>query len=186
MISSFLDNLASFGGFNYENRNGLQDVELISLGPQKTLNCQIPDLPEPVYDHSTVKTNIGIITCGGSRKVWDNHCYKLTSNNSWEQFPAMKQRRTSFALAEGNGILFAVGGYYGYRDKSTMEWINLDYGTRWTLEDTPFSVENHCMTRFNKTHLILTGGTLNNEVGEEVLYFRTNSNNLYFSVIIKP
>ena len=76
----------------------------------------------------------------------------------------MKRKRTHFGLAEGNGILFAVGGYQGYDDKSSMEWINLDYGTRWTLENTPFSVEKHCMTRFNRTHLILTGGILNKEV----------------------
>ena len=167
LISSYLDNLASFGGFNYDNgKIGLEDVELISLSPHEILKCRIPDLPEPLYGHSTVKTKIGIINCGGfnQKSLWHNSCYKLTPNSSWEPFPTMKQKRMEFALAEGNGILFANGGSRGSDDKSTMEWINLDYGTRWTLENTPFSVHNHCMTKFNRTHLILTGGILNNEV----------------------
>ena len=156
-------------------------MELISLTPQKKLNCQISDLPEPVYSQSTVKTNIGIISCGGFnlKKLWHDNCYKLTSNGSWEPFPTMKQKRMRFALAEGNGILFAVGGNYGYEDKSTMEWINLDHGTSWTTENTPFSVEKHCMTMFNRTHLILTGGILDKEVSKEVLHFRTYSNSFF-------
>ena len=152
----------TFGGRSADS-DKLANVELSIFGPNKFLNCRIPHLPEPVTKHATVKTNIGIITCGGFSGNFEKRCYKLASNNSWEAFPKLNEGRTSFAMGEGSGKLFAIGGTFPEQRRS-MEWINLNNGTRWTKEYLNFSSEHNCMTKFNRTHLILTGGIMKNKV----------------------
>ena len=68
-------------------------------------------------------------------------------------------------MEEGNGKLFSVGGNDIYA-KASMEWIDLTNGFDWTRQDLPFTIHRHCMTKFNKTHLIVTGGWLNKTVCE--------------------
>ena len=88
-------------------------------------------------------------------------CHRLSSINSWVPFPPMNERRVDFAMVEGNGILFAVGGISLNGEDgmgNSMEWIDLKKGTSWTREDIPFSLYGHCMTGFNSSHAILTGG----------------------------
>ena len=75
----------------------------------------------------------------------------------------MIERRYRFAMEEGNGKLFAVGGCL---TGDSMEWIDLQNGTSWIREDIPFDVDSHCMTTFNSTHVILTGGCLDGSVSK--------------------
>ena len=105
-------------------------VEITDIGPEDNLNCKIPDLPEPVRGHCTVKTEIGIISCGGGT----NKCHRLASNNSWISFPPMNERPSYCAMEEGNGKLFAVVGH------DDMEWIDLRKGTTWIREKLPFYI----------------------------------------------
>ena len=157
--------MVSFGGFVRFNDNEqsrtefFKKVEIIYVGPNNNHNCQLPDLPDPIYGHSTIKTNIGIINCGGSAD-WDGgheKCWKLMPNNSWGHFPSMNVGRKHFSMEEANGKLFAVGGVDPGAEGS-MEWIYLKNVTSWTKKDLPFKVKRHCMTKFNETHILLTGG----------------------------
>ena len=77
----------------------------------------------------------------------------------------MNEARSSFAMGEGNGKLFSVGGG-SLTARFSMEWIDLTNGLSWTSQDLPFSIMRHCMTKFNKTHLIVTGGVWNGTVCE--------------------
>ena len=159
--------IMSIGGFvNGEGRS--RKVELTDLELDKKLNCQLPNFPEVVIDHETVQTQMGLITCGGlnSNDDGSNRCYKLESNYSWTPFPSMLERRSKFSMYEAKGTLFAIGG----RDNAStsLEWISLIGGKHWTKEDLPFSTSDDCITKFNSTHLIKTGGWLSRNKRIEV------------------
>ena len=68
-----------------------------------------------------------------------------------------------FAMAEGNGKLFAVGGI---DHPNSMEWIDIQHGTNWTREHLKFDIHNQCMSKYNDSHVILTGGYLNGKVSK--------------------
>ena len=57
-------------------------------------------------------------------------------------------------MEEGMGKFFSVGGYGG---PSSMEWM-MDDGRNWVKLDLPFYVYGHCISKYNDTHLLLTGG----------------------------
>ena len=64
-----------------------------------------------------------------------------------------------------NNKLFAVGGYYAYGVENSFESIDLMNAKEWKKEkDLPFWVYGHCITRYNETHFLLTGGWLNRQV----------------------
>ena len=162
MFLDYQDYLISFGG--YSNGRATSSVEMISIGPDNNPICHIPNLPEPVYGHSTIKTQIGVITCGGYGDKWykgRGKCYRLASNNEWAKFPTMTQKRYYFSMQEGNNKLFAIGG--GSTERS-MEWIDLLQGTNWTKEDLPFRIWGYCMIKLNDSHILLTGGWLDGTV----------------------
>ena len=158
----FLDLIVSFGGrVNYELSSS---VETTIIGPDNIINCHIADLPEAVGEHSTIKTEKGIISCGGfTDNGQTNKCYLLSHNNSWTPFYPMNERRSYFSMVEGNGKLFAVGGWY---TGDSMEWIDLQNGESWVREDLPFVISRHCMTWFNSSHAILTGGWSDGKVSK--------------------
>ena len=57
-----------------------------------------------------------------------------------------------------NNKLFAVGGVDA---ENSFESIDLMNEKEWRKEkDLPFRVDNHCITRYNETHFLLTGGRL--------------------------
>ena len=150
----------SFGG--YFNKIPSSDVETSIIGTDYNINCQVADLPEAVNSHSTIKTEKGIISCGGDTgNGRTNKCHLLTPNHKWTPFNSMNEGRAYFAMVEGNGKLFAVGGY---RTDNSMEWIDLQSGTSWRRENLPFDIRFHCMSGFNSTHAILTGGVLDGKV----------------------
>ena len=65
-------------------------------------------------------------------------------------------------MFEANNKLFAVGGSGAY---NSFESIDLMNAKEWRKEkDLPFRVEQHCITRYNETHFLLTGGHLNYKV----------------------
>ena len=58
-----------------------------------------------------------------------------------------------------NKTLFAVGGEGA---ENSIESIDLMNAKEWRKEkDPPFVIKNHCITRYNETHFLLTGGHLN-------------------------
>ena len=160
------DILLTFGG---AGKKLYANVEITALGHNKNFDCKISNLPKPVADQSTVKTRIGIISCGGNSNdglqgIDARNCYNLAHGyNSWIPFPTMNEARYSFAMEEVSGTLFSVGGN-GIRAGMSMEWIDIRNGQSWTKQDLPFKISRHCMTKFNKTHLIVPGGFLNDTV----------------------
>ena len=73
----------------------------------------------------------------------------------------MNEPRSFFAMEEVSGTLFGIGGLGA---AMSMEWIDLTNGLSWTQQNLPFTIDKHCMTKFNETHLIVTGGQLNGTV----------------------
>ena len=70
-----------------------------------------------------------------------------------------------------NKTLFAVGGSGGA--SNSFESIDLMNATEWRKEkDLPFRVYGHCITRYNETHFLLTGGYLNRKVSKRKFEFK--------------
>ena len=69
-----------------------------------------------------------------------------------------------------NNNLFAVGGSGA---QSSFESIDLMTAKEWRKEkDLPFTVWGHCITRYNETHFLLTGGRLNGWVSKRKFEFK--------------
>ena len=69
-----------------------------------------------------------------------------------------------------NKTLFAVGGW---GTENSFESIDLNDATEWRKEkDLPFRVEEHCITRYNETHFLLTGGWLSGKVSKRKFEFK--------------
>ena len=144
------------------------NIEMTLLQPMQNIDCSIPDYPKNYFPSIIVKTRIGIIHCGEECRKFEcldgspyNRCYRLSSENEWVPFQTMNQfRGTQTSMIEMDGKLFAVGGSGDSRGDNLMEWTSLENGVVWTTEEMPFRVRGHCVTKFNETHLLLTGGTI--------------------------
>ena len=122
-------------------------------------------MPQQVEYHSTIKTNFGVINCGGWIN-WgngDQKCWRLTALNTWVPFPNMNIGRYGFAMGEANNRVVAVGGVY---TEKSMEWISLDERREWTRQALPFSNHESCLSKYNDTHLLLIGGYFGDDVSE--------------------
>ena len=75
----------------------------------------------------------------------------------------MIERRRYFAMVEGDGKIFSVGGS---GNEDSMEWIDLKEKTSWTRQNLPFTISFQCMATFNSSHTIQTGGYLNGKVNK--------------------
>ena len=110
--------------------------------------------------HSTIKTNIGILSCGGWKDLNNDNngnkkCWKLDTDNTWVPFPNMTVGRYFFAMGEAKNILVVIGGE---TTSNSMEWINLDEGKEWTRKNLSFPSYKSCLSKYNDTHLLLIGG----------------------------
>ena len=186
---SFFDNMYSFVG--YVDRVRSNNVEVTSFRHDNKQICRIPDLPEPVFGHSTIKTQSGVVSCGGedNSNLATNKCWKLSKNNEWVPFPSMIVKRDDFAMVEGMGQLFSVGGYMD--DLSSIEWISIQDGKKWVKQAIPFDIIGHCISKYSRTRFLLTGGYLKSkqqsgsEVKEINLQFASTQNIFHILIFVK-
>ena len=153
------ENLISFGGVVKQSTTN--DVELTYLGRANKSNCSIPKLPEEISDHSTILSQIGIVSCGGWTKYTKetNKCWKLEKNNTWSPFPSMIETRTEFSMEELDNKLVVVGGDFNFTSwTNSMEILDLNGEMKWTKRILEFSALESCMVKVNTTHLLITGG----------------------------
>ena len=138
-------------------------------------------MPTAVYGHSTIQTSSGIISCGGyANGSYINRCHRLNKNGEWVDFPGMKEQRSYFSMFESNNKLFVVGGWGAAQN--SFESIDLMNAKEWRKEkDLPFSVESHCITRYNETHFLLTGGRLNGKVSLKKFEFKMEMKSFFLN-----
>jgi len=149
------DNLLVIAG--YDDLNRLSDVELVSTQTRNEL-CDPLDLDYTVGYHSSVRTPIGVLTCGGQTGSGStSKCLLQTKEGQTTTFPSMKRRRHYYGLGILNDMVYAVGGVGGY---TTMEKINFKTDSEWTLTNLPFSVMWHCLATTTNS-LLITGGYQN-------------------------
>ena len=115
-----------------------------------------------VNSHSSISTNIRIITCGGNYGVSNillSNCTILAKEGEIKRFPSMRRGRRRFRLGFLDHMLYAIGGTGGYGTNTTMESINIYNETEWTETILSFStgVHGHCVAT-TQTSLVLTGG----------------------------
>ena len=163
--------IAGDGVFNSDNWIRLNDVEFVSIQNNNNL-CDPMDLDYTVYSHSSVATDLGILTCGGyTASGWTSKCTMLTKEGQTTSFPSMRRARVDFELGIVNDLVYAVGGYVGgLGGDTTMEKINIKTDSEWTLTDLPFGVRDHCLTTTTSS-LVITGGYYYPEVSKIILSF---------------
>ena len=78
-----------------------------------------------------------------------------------------------------NNKLFALGGIGA---ANTLESIDLMNTKEWRKEkDLPFEVKSHCITRYNETHFLLTGGYSNYEVSKRKIEFKMETKSFFLN-----
>ena len=160
------DNLVVIAGRDVSSP--LNDVEHVSSQNNNNL-CDPLDLDYTVYFHASVATDLGILTCGGvTASNTTSKCTLQTKNGQTTSFPSMRRSRWYFGLGIVNETIFAIGGRFGQQE-TTMEKINYNTDSEWTLTDLPFSVGIHCLTATTES-LVITGG-YDGEVSKKILSF---------------
>ena len=145
------------------NGSTLSDVELVSFGNENK-GCKPRDLDYGVYNHASVASSKGVLTCGGvgngnyggvrTEKALSK-CILQTSNGK-TFFPSLVNRRGGLGLVNVEGTIYALGGSPSY---DTMETINLETGSEWKIESLPFNMSSFCVVNINTT-IIVTGGAI--------------------------
>ena len=98
------------------------------------------------------------VVCGGYSSGNSQSCYKFT-NNGWQQFASMKEKRRYFAGVTHKNKFHVFGGTDGSRSKTT-ELISIDGGVEYG-PDLPEAVYWHAITSINATVSLLSGGFTN-------------------------
>ena len=146
------DHLLVIGGS--DGRRVLSEVEMINLGTQDKV-CQPLQLEYPVYDHSSVVTSRGVVTCGGNNgSTRLKTCTLQTKEGETKPFPSMIRSRGYFGMVVMDQSLIVVGGR-GAKNKMEKIGFNDD---EWVEEDLPFKVYGHCLVSINKTMMMAIGG----------------------------
>ena len=130
-------------------------VEVTDLGSKNNTDCRIANLPEALYGHSAIYTKIGLLVCGGIQSSrYSNKCYIL-GNGSWAPFPDFTQPRQFFSLTALNEKIVMIGGINARR---SIEYFNIQNGSRWENKTLEFYVAYHCAVAINETSIMIIGG----------------------------
>ena len=144
--------MVAVGG--WDGSSTLSNIELIST-KKDNVNCDPPDLPYAVRDHSTVASDHGLITCGGWDGRYLSKCHLQHKNGSTSSFPSMQSKRRDFGMVIIFDVIYVIGGYPSI---TKMETMNLKTDNRWTVHDLPFDVKYHCVTRLGENKIVVIGG----------------------------
>ena len=142
----------------------LSNIEV--LNPTNgNINCNPKNLPYKVSGHKSVysKAINAVITCGGEDEDYEylSTCIFQRKGNN-HPFPSMHSKRHRLTLHSISDTIFAIGGrpswvFDASPYKNSMEFINLNTSSEWTLQEMPFSVYLHCSVTLGN-HIIVTGG----------------------------
>ena len=128
--------MISLGGS--DRRGYLTTVEVTDIGPKNNDVCLIADLPRMVSSPSAVYTNMGLILCGADSDQTSKKCYILKSNGTWIRFHDLTQSRAGFSMTKIKEHLVVIGGSSA---ESSIEYINIQNGTKWETKNIDFEVK---------------------------------------------
>ena len=142
------------GGYN---NGGKSDVTLYNIGDNTA--CALASFPRTTHADASAVTTNGIVTCGGETSSGHlTSCYRLTTGNEWVSFPSLKKKRAYFSMKVLNGRLWAFGGQH---NPGTIEYIDVNNPTEWTLQSTPFNIYANCLTEYPNNRILSIGGIEN-------------------------
>ena len=134
--------------------------------------ADLADFPEEIMSAVGANLNGIPLVCGGTGSEppwWKNKCYKFVENR-WQEFTAMKKKRSSsVGIIYGNKF-HIFGGLDGYNLAST-EIISSD-GVSIVGPSMPIKVHYATITTINTTVSIISGGNSNAKpLTDETWYF---------------
>ena len=125
------------------------------------------------------------IVCGGRKHpAYYRTCYKY-SNNGWQQFASMKEKRVHSAGVMHKNKFHVFGGAYYYQSggwikSKTTELISIDgvveYGP-----DLPEAVWHHAITSINSTVSLLSGGSTSTTGYSPLTWYFNHETNVFSS-----
>ena len=132
----------------------------------------------PLENYGAVGANLDgtAVVCGGFSSGLFQACYKY-SNNEWQQFASMKERRRYFAGVIHKNKFHVFGGWGGSRSKTT-ELISIDGSVEYGPE-LPEAVYRHAITSINSTVSILSGGWTSANSYSRLTWYINHETNLF-------
>ena len=131
----------------------------------------------PLENYGAVGANLHgtPVVCGGRDSSGSlKTCYKY-SNDGWQQFASMNEKRAFFAGVMHKNKFHVFGGWDYSRSKTT-ELISIDGGVEYGPE-LPEAVSGHAITSINSTVSLLSGGiTDSNSYSPRTWYFNHETN----------
>ena len=116
------------------------------------------------------------VVCGGGSSSFGTYqkCYKY-SNNGWQQFASMKEKRLYVAGVTHKNKFHVFGGTYGSSRSKTTELISIDGGVEYGPE-LPKAVERHAIISITSKVSLLSGGTTDIYYSPLTWYFNHETN----------
>ena len=80
------------------------------------------------------------------------------ATNSWTPLSKMSTKRDASASVPVKGKLLVLGGWYGYKDLATSEYVSPDGDASQPGPDLPGPRSWHCAVKLANGHVMLLGG----------------------------
>ena len=122
------------------------------------------------------------VVCGGrdSSGTFYQICYKY-SNNGWQQFASMKEKRRHATGVIHKNKFHVFGGYSDvYSRIKTTELISIDGGVEYGPE-LPEAVYSHAITSINSTVSLLSGGETDSNNYSPLTWYINHETNVFSS-----
>jgi hypothetical protein len=135
----------------------------------------------PLENYAAVGGNLHgtPVVCGGRySNTYYKACYKY-SNNEWQQFASMNEKRGYAAGVMHKNKFHVFGGYGGSRSKTT-ELIGIDGGVEYGPE-LPEAVNLHAITSISSTVSLLSGGSTSATTYSPLTWYFNHETNVFSS-----
>jgi hypothetical protein len=111
--------------------------------------------------------------------LYSQTCYKY-SNNGWQQFASMKEKRQHFAGVIHKNKFHVFGGWDDGVVSKTTELISIDGGVEYG-PDLPDAVRMHAITSINSTVSLLSGGRTGGSLYSWYSWYFNHDTNVFSS-----
>ena len=101
--------------------------------------------------------------CGGytNNNEYTNKCHILASNGRWFPFNNLIQPRSWFSMTMITKQVVIIGGENA---RYSIEYINIEQGSKWVKKNLDFDVTEHCTVPINNSTIMVIGGVQDGKV----------------------
>jgi len=159
------------GGLD-SDRNYDSDAQIVNLTNETSTCHNFPDYPIAIEGATGAIVDGHPIICGGvSEESHHSECYHHSeATNAWTLLTNMSTKRTSSASVPVNGKLLVLGGFDGYGDLATSEYVSPDGDASHPGPDLPGPRRDHCAVKLSNGQVMLLGGNYPNQAKSVIIF----------------